>query len=107
MVDEKIKFIEEIKNLANFLDKQYNNELNFRNHCYLRIAYDNVIGDRWDKQLEKPFVKYATIAQLETVIEKLNKYISDKSVLISDNSKSLTFRSKHKIDKNGNELQLF
>ncbi|MBC7643325.1 MAG: acetyltransferase [Flavobacterium sp.] len=107
MVDEKIKFIEEIKKLSNFLDKQYNNELNFRNHCYLRIAYDNVTRDRWDKQIAKPFVKYASIEQLESVIEKLNKYTSDKLVLMSDNDKSLSFRSKYKIDKNGSELQLF
>ena len=107
MFDEKIKFIDEIKKLSNFLDKKYSSELNFRNHCYLRIAYDNVTGDRWDKQVSKPFVKYATMAQLESVIKKLNIYTSDKLVLIADNDNSLIFRSRYKIDNSGCEPKLF
>jgi hypothetical protein len=94
MLNEKTQLISEIKRLSNRLDNQYTKELNFRNHCYLRIAYDNTTQDKWDKKVAKPFVKYATIAQLQNAVDLLNVYLSDKLKLLSDNEKSLNFRKK-------------
>lgn len=92
----KLILIDEIKRLSNQLDSQYNNELNFRNHCYLRIAYDNVVQDKWDNIIKKPFVKFANNNQFQDVIILLNEYSLNKNQLVMDNLKSLEFRKKHK-----------
>lgn len=88
--------ISEIKRLSNVLDKCYADELNFRNHCYLRIAFDNTINEKWDLKVKKPFVKFASDAELKCVLLLLNKYLSDKNSLLSDNEKSLLFRENQK-----------
>lgn len=104
---EKKQLIIEIKKLSNLLDNQYNNELNFRNHCYLRIAYDNTVQDKWDNKIAKPFVKFATNLQLQNAVELLNKYVSNKLTLLSDNDKSLNFRSICYTNKKESEIKLF
>ena len=93
---DKNNIISEIKRLSNVLDKKYDNELDFRNHCYLRIAFDVTINEKWDNKVTKPFVKYATIIQLKNVLTLLNRYITDKDSLLTDNQKSLMFREKSK-----------
>ena len=93
---EKIYLVEEIKRMSNLLDTHYANKLNFRNHCYLRIAYDAVVQDKWDVKVNKPFVKYATENQLENALALLNTYFTDKQHLLADNEKSLLFREKSK-----------
>lgn len=104
---EKTKLIYEIKRLSNLLDNQYCKELNFRNHCYLRIAYDNSTQDKWDNIVNKPFVKYATSFQLQSAVDLLNKYLLDKLTLLSDNGKSLDFRNNHNTKLKEISLKLF
>jgi hypothetical protein len=82
----------EIKNLANILDSQYRKELNLRNHCFLRIAYDNVVMDKWDKIMNRPFTKYANIEQLNQVSDLLKIYKLDTAKLVVDNKRSLYYR---------------
>ena len=94
MIQEKNILIANIKQLSNELDSQYNGELNFRNHCYLRIAYDNTVNNKWDIVVKKPFTKYANEHQLETALNFLKLYLSDKKRLINDNEISLAFRKK-------------
>lgn len=96
---EKNSLIIEIKNLANLLDAQYDSELTFRNHCYLRIAYDNTVQQKWDAAVKKPFVKYASIDNLKYAVGLLNKYRINKTKLLLDNEKSLGFR---KVNNNQN-----
>ena len=93
---EKNAIITEIKKLSNLLDAQYNSELNFRNHCYLRIAYDCALNNKWDLVVNKPFVNNADIKILLTVQNSLRTYINDKKQLLTDNEKSLYFRKKAK-----------
>ncbi len=107
MQNEKTALISEIKRLSNLLDKQYNNELNFRNHCYLRIAYDNTTNEKWDNKVAKPFVKYAKNEQLQNAVDLLNIYLSDKLTLLSDNEKSLNFRNNNKTKVKEFEIKLF
>ncbi|WP_395053252.1 acetyltransferase [Flavobacterium sp.] len=107
MEQNKLFLVKEIKRLSNLLDVKYNNELNFRNHCYLRIAFDATIGDKWDLKVKKPFVKNATEEQLTTVLQLLNKYIIDKNSLLFDNEKSLLFRENQKIIENKLNPELF
>ena len=107
MKDEKIQLITEIKRLSNLLDNQYNKELNFRNHCYLRITYDNTTQDKWDNKVSKPFVKYATNSELQNAVDLLKKYLSEKPTLLIDNEKSLNFSNNYKIKVKEFDLKLF
>ena len=94
MIQQKNMLISTIKRLSNELDLQYSAELNFRNHCYLRIAYDNIVGNKWDVVIKRPFTKYATNNQLQNAAAALLLYKSDKKKLLTDNEKSLGFRKK-------------
>ena len=79
--------------LAKDLEKQYP-DLNFRNHCYLRIAYDNVVGAKWNTVISEPFTKKAIIEQVNKANELLILYKTDKHLLLEHNKISLTYRKK-------------
>jgi len=82
--------------LSNVLDKHYKKELNFRNHCYLRIAFDATVNNKWDTKVGKPYTKYASEAQLQNALALLKGYLLDKQLLLMDNEKSLAFRENCK-----------
>ena len=82
--------------LSNVLDKHYNKDLNFRNHCYLRIAFDATVNNKWDTKVGKPYIKYASEAQLQNALALLQGYLLDKQLLLMDNEKSLAFRENCK-----------
>ena len=84
----------EIKRLSNSLEKQFETQLNFKNHCYLRIAYDNTANNKWDNVIAKPFIKNANEEQLKNAVFLLNKYTSDRELLLKHNLVSLAFRKK-------------
>lgn len=69
-------------------------ELNFDNHCYLRIALDNVFDAKWDTKLKRPAYKNLESKDLENVLNLLESYKNDKNVLLEHNKKSLSFRKK-------------
>ena len=94
--EKRVSLSEEIIRLSNQLDEQFAKELNFRNHCYLRIAYDNIVKNKWDIVVSKPFTKYATQEQLKNTVLLLNKYVTNKQLLLSHNDLSLGFRKKFK-----------
>jgi hypothetical protein len=79
--------------LANDLQKQYI-DLNFRNHCYLRIAYDNAVHSKWDTVVDRPFIANANLIQLTRAKWFLGLYKTDKELLLQHNKISLTFRNK-------------
>jgi hypothetical protein len=83
----------ETMRLANHLEKQYPS-LNFRNHCYLRIAYDNTVDAKWDTVVARPFTINASAEKVTFANYLLSLYISDKDFLMQHNKKSLTFRKK-------------
>ncbi len=95
--ETKIKSL--IIQLSNLLDKNYELNFNFRNHCYLRIAYDNAVGNKWDIEVVKPFTKNANIEQLRTALNFLESYLSNTELLLSHNKISLGFRTKIKNSK--------
>ena len=92
--ENRISINNEIIRLSNFLDAHYASELNFRNHCYLRIAYDNTINNKWDNVVAKPFIKNASEDQLNSVVGLLKNYTINKDLLIKHNLLSLAFRQK-------------
>ena len=92
--ENKISIKNEIIRLSNLLDAHYASELNFRNHCYLRIAYDYTVNNKWDNVVAKPFIKNASEDQLKSVVELLKNYAINKDLLTKHNLLSLTFRQK-------------
>ena len=82
-----------ITKLANELEKQYSN-LNFMNHCYLRIAYDNVVNAKWDTLIDRPFTLNASLNQVSKATNLLILYKTDKYLLLEHNKISLTYRKK-------------
>lgn len=99
--------VSDIKKLSNELEHQYCAEFNFRNHCYLRIAYDNTLNDKWDQLVMRPFTKFAATEQLLKAIQLLNAYTADKNKLLADNANSLAFRKKYEMPKTDKQTTLF
>ena len=71
-------------------------ELNFENHCYLRIALDLVFQTKWDAKIPKPAHKHLNAEQLETVQKLLTCYLTDKALLLQHNTLSLHYRKEAK-----------
>lgn len=94
-------YTEAYQSLPEKLAEQHK-DLNFENHCYLRIALDNAFEARWDKTLKKPAYKHLSKNQLETVISLLKQYQKDKVFLLEHNKKSLAWRK----DRSDNQLKL-
>jgi hypothetical protein len=69
-------------------------DLNFKNHCYLRIAYDNVVKDKWSDVIDKPFTIKASLFQVKKANDLLLLYITNKDLLLEHNKISLTYRKK-------------
>lgn len=69
-------------------------ELNFENHCYLRIALDNVVGTKWDTRIARPAYKNLTTKQRALVIAYLSNYLDDKATLLSHHMISMAYRGK-------------
>jgi hypothetical protein len=82
-----------IAQLAKDLEKQYT-DLNFRNHCYLRIAYDNAVDNKWDTVVDRPFTKNANPIELSIANALLMMYKIDQELLLEHNKISLTYRQK-------------
>ena len=93
-IENRFSIKNEIIRLSNSLDAQYAAELNFRNHCYLRIAYDNAVNNKWDNVIAKPFIKNANEDQLNVALILLNNYEKDKVMLNNHNLLSLKYRDK-------------
>ena len=66
------------------------------NHCFLRIVYDNLFGQRWQRVLPKgqPAYKQLDGAQLERAIELGQAIIADPELCRDLNQKSLEYRGK-------------
>ena len=87
--DLTIKYLQ----LGSTLENTYP-ELTFKNHCYWRIALDNTLSEKWDNVIERPAYKNLTGEQLEKVVDLLDKYQSDKHLLMTHNKKSLQYRTE-------------
>lgn len=107
METERESLILEIKKLSNDLVDFYKNRFNFRNHCYLRIAYDSAVENKWDKVVNKPFVKYANLEQLACVRDFLQDYFVNHNKLIANNINSLSIRNQNKSANKISENMLF
>lgn len=96
MSQERNTLSDSIKKLADELDLQYRDETTWRNHCYLRIAYDNAANNKWNTIIKSPFIEFATDKQLKDALSNLKIYKTNKTRLEADNKKSLEYREKAK-----------
>ena len=88
-------YFDTYKNLPEKLALKYN-DLALDNHCYLRIALDNLFKAKWDKIIGKPAYKNLNPFQKSQVISLLESYAKDKRLLLEHNRKSLLYRTKHR-----------
>lgn len=68
-----------IKQMANEVLPTLSAQVNMpvcRNHCFLRIAYDNAVGQKWDQVVAAPFLKHATLQQLSDASKVLRSITS-------------------------------
>ena len=86
-------YYESYQRLPEKLVTQYP-ELAFDNHCYLRIALDNAIGNKWDTVVKQPAYKNLTKENLESVRSLLKLYGANKGILFEHNQNSLKWRGK-------------
>jgi hypothetical protein len=84
---------EEYIKLGNALPK-YHHDLNFKNHCYWRIALDRVVGAKWNTIIPAPAYKNLSEDQLQKVVENLYLYTTDRNELLAHNKESLAYRTK-------------
>ncbi len=92
MSDVDRNFLEEhYFSLAKRLEERYSNK-NFKNHCYWRIALDQVFGKKWDTAVAKPAYKNLKIEDLRFTVILLTRYLEDESLLLQHNQTSLQLR---------------
>ncbi|MFT5667794.1 MAG: hypothetical protein ACI9DK_001994 [Vicingaceae bacterium] len=92
MSDGDRNFLEEhYFTLAKRLEERYSNR-NFKNHCYWRIALDQVFGKKWDTAVAKPAYKNLKIEDLKVTVTLLTRYLEDENLLLQHNQTSLQFR---------------
>ncbi|SCY33636.1 hypothetical protein SAMN05192588_2337 [Nonlabens sp. Hel1_33_55] len=69
-------------------------DFHFKNHCYWRIALDQVVGDQWNRRLKSPAYKNLSDEQLLTTVNYMKAYQSDEVLLKQHNQESLSWRGK-------------
>ena len=75
---------------------EHYSELSFDNHCYLRIALDELFKAKWDTKIKRPAYKHLSDNQLVNIRRLLNRYKNDKQLLLQHNKQSLAYRSAWK-----------
>ena len=66
------------------------------NHCFLRVVYDHVFQDKWQRQLQKgkAAIHQLSEEQLDRAIETGRQMVEDKDLAIRLNRQSLRYRGK-------------
>ena len=89
------QYHETYQNLPEKLTKIYP-DLNFDNHCYLRIALDNTFKTKWDTVLKRPAYKNLNSLKRSEVLTLLKSYQTKKELLLAHNENSLRYRAVFK-----------
>jgi len=87
------QYYDTYQNLPEELVNVYPN-LNFDNHCYLRIALDNTFEAKWDTVIDRPAYKNLSLDNTDKVLRLLKDYKTDKQLLLEHNRNSLKWRKK-------------
>lgn len=94
---ERETLVADIRRLANQVLPPQSTWANMpvcRNHCFMRIAYDNAVGQKWDMVVKAPFLRNATLQQLSDARAILYRIADDPSASHSLNDFSLFCRQK-------------
>ena len=91
-MDNSKELKDNILKLSFELEQQY--DLNFKHHCYLRIAYDTTVRDKWNNVIKSPFLNNCTYDNLINVFGLLLCYQINQKILLYDNEISLGYRNK-------------
>ncbi|NKI31054.1 hypothetical protein [Croceivirga thetidis] len=84
-------YIETYAGLPELLEEKYP-ELNFKNHCYLRMALDHMFNTKWDLRIARPAHKHLNIQQKEEVVCILRSYYKNKGLILDQNEHSIIVR---------------
>ena len=103
MMNFSEEYYEAYQNLPEKLAEFYK-ELSFDNHCYLRIALDNVYNQKWDTVLKRPAYKNISKEKREVLLSLLKLYFEDKVLLLAHHRNSLRYRNRQ---KRGKQIQMF
>lgn len=63
-------------------------------HCFKRIAYDAAVGAQWDTEVQRPFYRHASDAQIKDAIDTLHAMREDPERAAELNRQSLTYRNE-------------
>jgi hypothetical protein len=77
--------------MAKELEQKYPTK-SFKNHCYWRIALDQVMGSNWSEVLERPAYKKLSAQGLAKAVSLLESYLTNEELLAEHNEMSLQFR---------------
>lgn len=83
--------------LGNLLEQEHSN-LQFKNHCYWRIANDYTCFGKWDTYIEGPFYKKANDLILRTSVNTLKSMLFDEDRINNLNQISLNYRKRTTAD---------
>lgn len=62
-------------------------------HCFLRIAYDNAVGARWDTIVARPAWRHLPLGELAAAIAILERILGEgRPALMTLNAASLDYR---------------
>ena len=66
------------------------------NHCFLRVVYDNLFGQKWQEVLDpkKPAIHQLSETQLRRAVALGNEVIADRATCEILNERSLAWRGK-------------
>lgn len=67
-------------------------DTSWKNHCFWRIALDNIVHERWNLVVPRPAYQHLSQHQLEEVVALLERYKHDRNLLEQHNSRSMTLR---------------
>jgi len=85
------QYYDTYQNLPEELVNIYPN-LNFENHCYLRIALDNTFQTKWDTVIDRPAYKNLSPSKMDKVLKLLKHYKTDYKQLVEHNRNSINWR---------------
>ena len=64
-------------------------------HCFLRIAYDNAVGARWDTVVTRPAWRHLSLDQLAAAVAILEQVLDKgRPALVTLNATSLDHRRR-------------
>ncbi|WP_426163476.1 hypothetical protein [Sandarakinorhabdus sp. DWP1-3-1] len=66
-------------------------------HCFLRVAYDNAMGDRWDRLVQRPAWRHLPVDRLAAAVDILARIATEGLPLLAAlNTTSLDYRRRHR-----------